>query len=120
MDHHDPAFPYSGRDLQQLGGGLVVPARSDGLQDEATFWEVGGLGALPDLVCGETVAVCGEGRYDVLEDVGGGEIGGRVEVLFDVFYLCVDGFWNEEVGAVVEVLEESLGVLGRYWCGYLG
>jgi hypothetical protein len=66
------------------------------------------VGTLPELVGRETVAGGGEGFYHVLEGVGGGEVGLGVEVCFYVCDLGVEGFGDEEVGAVAEVFEETL------------
>jgi hypothetical protein len=61
MDNHNPTLAYRSGKLEEVGGRLVVPARGNGLQDEAAFLEVGGVRALPYLVGGQAVAVCGEG-----------------------------------------------------------
>lgn len=100
--------------MRELLGRLVVPARGDGLQDEAGFLEVGRVLALPELVGGEAVAVGGERLHDVLEGVGRGEPGRRVEVRFYACDLRVEVLGDEEVGAVVEVFEEALELGGVF------
>jgi hypothetical protein len=64
--------------------------------------------AFPELVCGEAVAVCGEGLCVWFEGVGRIEPGLGVEVLFYAVDLGVEGFGDEEVGAVPKVFYEAL------------
>jgi hypothetical protein len=83
------------------------------LQHEARFAKVFWVVALPDFVCGEAVAVCGEGFDDGGQGVWCFEPGFSVEVCFYAGDLGVEGFGDEEVGAVPEVFDESLGWLVR-------
>ena len=73
--------------------------------------------AFPQLVGGKAIAVGGEGLYDGLEAVGGVEPCLGVEVLFHAFDLLVNGFGDEEVGAVPEVFYEACGAEEVGGCG---
>lgn len=49
----------------------MVPACSDGLKDEASFLEVLWVGAFPEFVGCESIAISWERLLDGLESVGG-------------------------------------------------
>jgi hypothetical protein len=80
--------------------------------------------ALPEFVCGEAVAIRGEGLLDWWNGVGSVEPGRGVKIGFYVGYLGVDGFWEEEIDAADEVLDEALGelvgVFRRHHCSMDG
>jgi hypothetical protein len=79
------------------------------LQHEARFAKVFWVLALPDFVCGEAVAVCGKGFDDGWQGVWGLEPRLGVEVCFYAGDLGIERFGDEEVGAVPEVFDETLG-----------
>lgn len=67
--------------------------------------------AFPQLVGGESIAVGRERMLDGLDGVGRVEPCSRVEVLLDVLDLLIEGFRDEEIDAVYQVLNKALGIL---------
>jgi hypothetical protein len=94
----------------------VVPPGGNSLKHKPRFAEIFRVLALPELVGGEAIAVCGEALSVRLESVGGVKPGLCVEVFLYAFDLGVKGFGDEEVGAIPEVFYETLGRSAR-WCG---
>lgn len=85
----------------------MMPARGNRLRHETFAAKILRLDTLRDFPGCEAVAVGGKGFDFGFGVVGGGEPGGRVEVLFGVRELVVDGARDEEVYSVAQVLDEA-------------
>lgn len=94
----------------------MMPPGRNGLQHEALSSEGSSVLAFGDLLRGKAVAVGGEAGGFVAfagppsVGVGGGEEAGGEEAGFYFGHLGVEGFGDEEGGAVAEVVEEALWV----------
>ena len=75
-----------------------MPSGRDGLEDESLASEASDVLSFADLLCGETVAVGGEGAFGVRSV----EPGFAEEVVFGECELSIDGFGDEEVDAVIK------------------
>ena len=108
MNDHDTVLANCvGHAVQGLWG-LVMPASSYSLQDEANFLKILWVLAFPKFVGGEAIAIGGKRFNYMLERVRSYEPGLAINVLLDTFDLLIDAFGNEQVGAVVEVLQKAL------------
>jgi hypothetical protein len=90
MDDHDALLAHHLGNLLQLLQTLVVPARSNELQDESWLGEILGVLPFPELVGGEAVTIGRKRLHNRLKSVWCVKPGWSVEILFHTFDLCVE------------------------------
>lgn len=111
MYHHDAVLTNCVGNLAEVFRAFVVKPRSGCLQDETALLEVFWVRSFPQLVCSKTVTIRRKGLYYMLKCVWSVEPFFSIEVVFDILNLGVDGLGDEEVGASIEIFEETLALV---------